>query len=82
MHDDWLPTDAADREVTDAVMDYWIQFARTGDPNQPGRPEWPQYTRENPMLMEIGDNIGAIEPFDVRLCELLGPEIGNSGETE
>jgi para-nitrobenzyl esterase len=82
MHDDWLPTDAADREVTDAVMDYWIQFARTGDPNQPGRPEWPQYTRENPMIMEIGDNIGAIEPFDTRLCDLLGPEIGNGGETE
>ena len=79
MHDDWLPTEAADRALTDAVMDYWVQFARTGDPNLPGRPEWPPYTGENPMVMALGDNIAAMEAHDATLCNLLGP--GRKEET-
>ncbi len=73
MHDDWLPTEAVDHAVTEAVMDYWVQFARTGDPNLPGRPEWPLYTAEKPMVMELGDRIGAMEAHDQALCDLLGP---------
>ena len=73
MHDDWLPTEAIDHAVNEAVMDYWVQFARTGDPNLPGRPEWPLYTAENPMVMELGDRIGAMEAHDQALCDLLGP---------
>jgi len=73
MHDDWLPTEAVDRVLTEAVMDYWVQFARTGDPNLPGRPEWPLYTAEHPMVMELGDRIGAMEAHDQALCDLLGP---------
>ena len=73
MHDDWLPTEAIDHAVTEAVMDYWVQFARTGDPNLPGRPEWPLYTAENPMVMELGDRIGAMEAHDQALCDILGP---------
>jgi para-nitrobenzyl esterase len=73
MHDDWLPTEAADRQLTDAVMDYWVQFARSGDPNIPGRPEWPAYSTDHPMVMELGDTMAAFEPSDTRLCELLGP---------
>ena len=40
-HDDWLPTEAIDHSLTEVVMDYWVQFARSGDPNVPGQPEWP-----------------------------------------
>ena len=79
MHDTWLPTEAVDRAVTEAVMDYWVQFARTGDPNLPGRPEWPLHTAENPMVMELGDNIAAMDAHDATLCYLLGP--GRKEET-
>jgi para-nitrobenzyl esterase len=72
MHDDWLPTETLDHDLTDAVMDYWVQFARSGDPNIPGRPRWPAYSAGNPMVMELGDNIAAMEAPDQRLCELLG----------
>ena len=73
MHDDWLPTESVDHAVTEAVMDYWVQFARTGDPNLPGRPEWPLHTADNPMVMELGDNIAAMEAHDATLCALLSP---------
>jgi len=73
-HDDWLPVETSDLVLTGAVMDYWVQFARTGDPNLPTLPQWPVYNKNQPMVMELGDHIGAIEPHDERLCELLGPQ--------
>jgi len=72
-HDDWLPGDNIDGALTDAVMDYWVHFARNGDPNLPSRPQWPVYDHQNPMVMELGDTIGIIKPNDAVLCEILGP---------
>lgn len=34
------PDDAA---LSEAFMDYWIQFAKTGDPNSDGKPAWQAY---------------------------------------
>ena len=38
-----VPWDAADRRISDLMMTYWSNFARTGDPNAPGLPTWPRY---------------------------------------
>jgi len=40
-HDPWMPTNAIDHQITDAVVDYWIAFLTTGSPNesQSGRTE-------------------------------------------
>jgi len=73
-HDDWLPTEAVDEELTNAVMDYWVQFARTGDPNIPGRPVWPQYRAEKPAVLELGEQIQIVPPVDAALCIWLGPK--------
>jgi len=35
---DW---DAADRRVSKLMGDYWVRFAKAGDPNGPGAPSWP-----------------------------------------
>ena len=76
-HDDWLPTEDIDHDLTKAVMDYWVQFARSGNPNMPNRPQWPVYGGQDPMLMELGDTIGAIGPNDLELCKWLGPGHGD-----
>ena len=76
-HDDWLPSENVDHDLTAAVMDYWVQFARSGNPSLPNRPQWPVYDRQNPMLMELGDNIAAIGSNDLGLCEWLGPAHGD-----
>jgi para-nitrobenzyl esterase len=31
------------RQLSDAMVGYWTQFASSGDPNAPGAPSWPQY---------------------------------------
>ena len=73
-HDDWLPVEAIDIELTGAVMDYWAQFARSGDPNISSLPDWPVYTAEEPAVLELGENIRVIAPVDAALCLWLGPE--------
>ena len=40
-HDAWIPTNAIDHQITDALVDYWVAFLTTGSPNesQSGRTE-------------------------------------------
>jgi para-nitrobenzyl esterase len=34
---------AADKKMAETTSAYWIAFAKTGDPNGGGRPQWPKY---------------------------------------
>jgi len=41
---------AADRKLSDEVVTYWTNFARSGDPNGNGLPQWPRYDKEKTIL--------------------------------
>ncbi len=75
-HDAWLPTEAIDLELTDALMDYWVGFARFGAPSSPGRTGWPVYTNSRAHVMELGDEVRISTPHDQDLCRYLGPRPG------
>jgi para-nitrobenzyl esterase len=50
----------ADQAVSDEVSSYWVNFAKTGDPNGAGLPAWPAFTDANQRVMKLNDPSEAI----------------------
>jgi para-nitrobenzyl esterase len=46
-----------DRTLSRHVMAYWVYFARTGDPNGPGLPEWPVYRAATDENLDFSDTV-------------------------
>jgi para-nitrobenzyl esterase len=57
----WAWTDA-DRRLSATMMDQWVAFARTGDPNGPGRPAWPRFDEIRPQFLDLDATIST-KPF-------------------
>ena len=45
----------ADRATAQAANAYWVNFAKTANPNGKGLPEWPAYTPKTDMLMDFSN---------------------------
>jgi para-nitrobenzyl esterase len=54
------PWSSVDRTLSQQMSSYWVNFARSGDPNGSGLPAWPAYSRENERAMELGEKTGPI----------------------
>jgi len=44
-------TSATDVKISDAMATYWTNFAKYGDPNGEGLPQWPAFSDANPEVM-------------------------------
>ncbi len=48
-----------DRRLADTMASYWVQFARSGNPNGDGLPEWPVFEPPNETVLLVEDEVGA-----------------------
>jgi para-nitrobenzyl esterase len=48
-----------DRAMSDLMSSYWVNFAKTGDPNGPGLPPWPAFTESAQTVMHFDAKSGA-----------------------
>jgi len=46
-----------DRDLSKQMMAYWVNFARTGDPNGPGLPQWPTYRAATDQSLDLSDSV-------------------------
>lgn len=60
-----------DREVASRMRSYWINFARSGDPNGAGLPRWEQAAKSDRLLLITNDHIASgDDPLAERLDRL------------
>ncbi|MCD8374150.1 MAG: carboxylesterase family protein [Oscillospiraceae bacterium] len=71
------PWQEYDHLMAETAADYWCSFAKNGDPNTEGRPEWPAFTKEHPVSMCFGNegisakDLGSDENEDIVVRFLL-----------
>jgi len=67
-----LPWRPEDRKVSAMMADYWTNFAKTGNPNGPGLPVWPQYhSGDGYQVMHLSADPGATPDADRARYEFL-----------
>ncbi|MBL4629654.1 MAG: carboxylesterase family protein [Paraglaciecola sp.] len=74
--DHWLTTNKDDITLTTAMIRYWSNFAKNGDPNdtnQPKLPYWPQFNSDRPMVQALSKNITSIAAPDFLTCQKIFP---------
>jgi len=65
---------AVDQQLASNLSDYWINFAKTGNPNGGTLPSWPSYDVLEKQIMYLGDRLQAGPMQDAaRLDFLLEP---------
>ena len=60
-----------DMALTEAMMTYWSNFARTGDPNGTGVPQWPAFSLERDVWLDLNHSIREIEGLRARKLDIL-----------
>ena len=69
--DHWLPADGVDWALTDTMLAYWTQFAKTGDPNGAGLPNWPAFDPRRDVHQDLGDEVRTATGLQREFCEAL-----------
>ncbi|HVV46032.1 MAG TPA: carboxylesterase family protein [Bryobacteraceae bacterium] len=59
----------ADEKAAQQMHAYWVNFAKTGDPNGAGLPNWPKYSGASDALMDFTNNgpVAGPDPLKQRL---------------
>ena len=60
-----------DRKLSEIMQSYWINFAKTGDPNGEGLPYWAPVTKENKQLIEFNTDVKMIDDPYTEIYKIL-----------
>jgi len=54
-----VPFEGKHQALANTMSAYWVQFAKTGNPNKEGLPEWPVYDAAKDQYIELGEVVKA-----------------------
>ena len=72
----WQPA-VNDREVSEQMMDAWLAFARTGDPNINGSVQWPRYDLDTEISRVFDTPASALPKIRDAKCDLWDTLLGS-----
>jgi para-nitrobenzyl esterase len=52
----WLPSTADDASLSDLLQTYWTNFAKTGNPNASGLPNWPAWSEDEKEFLVVNQD--------------------------
>ena len=63
--------DESDYALSETMLNYWVNFTKTGNPNGEGLPSWNEYKNSGDPVMELGKNIGEFPDKYLKTYEIL-----------
>lgn len=80
---DAMKPGAADRMVSEEMLSYWTNFAKTGNPNGKGLAQWPAFTDDKGQVMNLNDPSKAIAVPNLEKLQVLDSYYGwRRGQSE
>ena len=70
-HSPFLNANAADHALTQTMVTYWSNFAKTGDPNGSDVPVWPAYSSADDVWLHLKHEIESIKAIRQTKLDLL-----------
>ena len=69
-HDNWLPTSDTDIAITNKIQDFWINFVKTGNPNNQLK-EWDLYDSNDFNVLSFNSETSMQTSSSAKICRIL-----------
>jgi para-nitrobenzyl esterase len=60
-----------DMRLSKKMMDYWVNFAKTGNPNGQGLVDWPAYNSTSDLNLELADTVRTNKHLFKKECDFI-----------
>jgi para-nitrobenzyl esterase len=61
----------SDYKLSEIMQNYWVNFAKTGNPNGENLPDWPAVTADQPLLINFDNEITLMEDPNLPLYKVI-----------